>query len=113
MTGNEDGQDILAHLSNTKQRQLLTPTIIPLSFTPHAHLNQIADFKIRFLVEGLISQAIVIPSELPELMSALASSTPNIDLRERVLCALFNEERVKNITRLVEGLSLHLSLQQC
>jgi hypothetical protein len=103
MTGNEDGQDILSHLSSAKQRKLIKPVIIPLSFNPKPHLDQIADFKIRFLVEGLISQAIVIPSELPELMTALTRSTSDVNLRERILGALFNEERVKNVTRLVEG----------
>lgn len=59
----------------------------------------IPQFRIRFLIEGLITHGIILPSSTSEIIQAIRNL--NLDLQERVLTALFNEERIHDIPHLV------------
>jgi hypothetical protein len=102
VAGREDGLDLLSHLSQQKQVKLVVPETIP-RVQPQKDLQSLTSFSIRFLVEGLVTHGIVMPSEVPELISIMNRACPTLALKERVLTALFNEERVRHLARLVEG----------
>lgn len=61
-------------------------------------------FELRYLVEGLVSHGLVVPSEIPQLLRDLDSfCRSNEDLKTRVLTALFNEEHIDNLHGVVAG----------
>ncbi|KAK4684115.1 RNA-dependent RNA polymerase, partial [Tremellales sp. Uapishka_1] len=106
--GREDGLDLLAHDTSRKKIQVVAPEAILPTGRPQAILEAIPQFPIRYLVEGLVTHGIVIPSELGILIAALTRHCPAVDLKGRVLRALYNEERVKNMDRLVQKRSRQL-----
>jgi len=78
----------------------IPPSSLPPSKAPKTQLSSITEFRIRYLVEGLITHGVITLSSLPRLVKSLASC--DLDLQERILTALFNEERIPNIAELVD-----------
>lgn len=100
--GRKDGLDLLANIGKKKVR-MSRPENMP-NVDPNAILAGL-DFRRRYLVEGLISHGIIVPSELQTLVHELDHNCGEPkgpgDLHERVLTALFNEERIRNLPDII------------
>lgn len=99
--GKEEGGDLLAaHAGDRRVR-------IPVAENAgYADLSRLAgyEFDLRYLIEGLITHGVIIPSEITELAECLKRHCENDDEKAaRVLRSLFNEERVRNIDAVVLG----------
>lgn len=99
--GKEEGRDLLAaHAGDRRVR-------IPVAENAgYADLTRLADygFGLRYLMEGLITQGIIVPSEVGELAECLKQHCEEDEEKTaRVLCSLYNEERVRNLEAVVKG----------
>lgn len=99
--GKEEGRDLLA--AHAGDRRVRIPVAENVG---HADLSRLAgyEFSLRYLMEGLITQGIIIPSEVTELSECLKRHCENDEEKmSRVLRSLYNEERVRNIEAVVMG----------
>ncbi len=138
LTGTTMGSDIITLLAPTPQRRHArsrAPRIMghaPSDIIEAASLREcILPFSTRWLIEGLVSQGILLPIERWNLLEALDEFTPireangeeglvipgetdeakavrvaeasGLGLRERVLEVLFNEERIAHIPALIRS----------
>lgn len=107
--GREEGQDLFGPNFKMGQAQAI-PTV------QMAHVKNIPalskrSFQVRYLVEGLVSHGLVVPSEIPDVLKDLDMSCGKDDsLKGRVLTSLFNEERIHNLKAIVIGKLFQLSL---
>lgn len=74
-------------------------------------------FSMRWLIEGLVSHGIILPFEIHQLLSALQEHCPirssgsknsygteqEHKYQERILTAMFNEERIRDINTYVKS----------
>lgn len=99
--GKKDGLDLLAPMS---RKVRVVPPEKMIHIDPNTLLARLP-FRIRYLVEGLVSHGIIVPSEIPELTHLLdkncGTNEAALDLKERVLTALFNEERIQKLSHIV------------
>jgi hypothetical protein len=122
------GLDVITHRSEAAQRRYLQSIPMPTK-TRQEHSTGDASaakgwqplegmtFSIRWLIEGLISHGIILPFEANQLVNALEKAFPtrlsgrkepyeqNVwqSLQERVLCSIYNEERIKDIDAYVRS----------
>lgn len=61
------------------------------------------EFRLRYLVEGLVSQGICVPAELPRLVDSLDRHCSSVELQDRVLSSLFSMDGIHDITSQVQG----------
>lgn len=100
--GREDGQDLLGPKPNFG-RVRDTP-LVNMSHVNAIHMLGKRSFQFRYLVEGLVSHGLVVPSEIPDLLQDLDTSCrKNEELKTRVLTALFNEEHLHRLRAVVFG----------
>lgn len=62
------------------------------------------DFSVRYLMEGLVSNGVCVPSEVPRVVNTIKACS-SLELKERVLASLFGEEAGSDIPALVSGMS--------
>ena len=62
------------------------------------------DFSVRYLMEGLISNGICVPSEVPRVLAAIKRCS-SLEVKERVLASLFSEDPGCDVPALVSGMS--------
>jgi hypothetical protein len=134
VTGTTLGADIVTVMKAEIQRRYAKarPRLVgDVPPPPPATLEEDLPFSTRWLIDGLISQNIVLPAERWDLLRALDEFVPvkplddevelvipgeskenrerreaeqtGLGLRERVLEALFNEERIHNIRALLSS----------
>jgi RNA-dependent RNA polymerase len=134
VTGTTLGADIVTVVKTEFQRRYAKarPRLVgDVQPPPAAALEEDLPFSTRWLIDGLISQNIVLPAERWDLLRALDEFVPvkplddeielvipgeskedrerreaeqtGLGLRERVLEALFNEERIHNIRALLSS----------
>lgn len=99
--GKEEGRDMLA--AHAGDRRVRVPVA---ENAGYADLSRLAGygFNLRYLLEGLITNGVVIPSEITELAECLKRHCEDDDEKAaRVLRSLYNEERVRNIDAVVMG----------
>ncbi|BEJ13713.1 hypothetical protein CspHIS471_0308870 [Cutaneotrichosporon sp. HIS471] len=98
--GREEGQDLLG--PNLKMGHAKDMLAVEMAHVKNIPALSKRSFEVRYLVEGLVSYGLVVPSEIPELLKELdVICRNNRDLKVRVLTSLFNEERIHNLKAIV------------
>ncbi|KAJ9118331.1 hypothetical protein QFC22_004244 [Naganishia vaughanmartiniae] len=127
------GLDVITHRSEAVQRRYIHSIPMPTAAQVHTRaIGSTATngwqpsawqplegmtFSIRWLIEGLISHDIILPFEATQLVKALEAAFPTRvsgqkntyeqkiwqSLQERVLCSIYNEERIKDIDAYVRS----------
>lgn len=76
---------------------------------PDRYLSGV-NFAMRTLIEGLIAHGILRPGDTPPLLDELRKHAVADNFKCRILESLYNEERIKNVRKIIPGWStLHLS----
>lgn len=103
----KDGHDLLAYKD---QKHIPIAEVEELKYVnPHKELAHIP-FDERYLIEGLISQGIIVSAEVPELLCVMDECCHFPDHRKRLLTALYTEVTIRNLPDTVSCMSIKLSL---
>lgn len=112
--GHIQGLEVLNHRSEAVQRKYLASRPMPSSNFVESMLAGIP-FATRWLTEGLVSHGIILPSDASSLLGALEQACPTkgdrhawevktwTGMQERILIAMFNEERIKDVNAYVKS----------
>lgn len=106
--------DVLNHRSEAVQRKYLASQPMPSSSKAESILAD-TPFSTRWLIEGLVGHGILPLSDVPSLIKALEQACPTkgnrhpyevktwTAMQERILTAMFNEERIKDVGAYVKS----------
>jgi hypothetical protein len=101
----QDETYLVANKSSTWERELARSTVKE-EGDPNIPDLSTFPFSTRTLVEGLIGHGIVYPGDVSALLKAVQGTSVVLAFHDRVLTALFAEERIRNVTSIVRSKTL-------